>query len=254
MADPDSITIPEIAERYNALLAEAIDLHFLVRDAGLQRTKTDDLEVFRLLVKRVKEQAIERGVEDDANLLFLFQCVVNSFKSALLMWIELKGGRPDVAWNLLMDAQDYASVALRVPVRGVAWGIDRHAERLAEIERVAFPGWPLFLSPGIIEDGGECSICRRRYAECDEHVEGLVYAGRLCDRVNRKMIEGNHVALVETPRDRRCIIRYVSTEDGRKRDYITGKILYEAFDRREGDENHMVLDAVILTQKRLDLD
>lgn len=254
MPDSDLVTIPELAERYNALLAEAINLHFLVRDAGLQRAKADELEEFRLLLKRVKEQAIERSEEDVANLLFLFQCVVNSFKSALLMWIELKDGRPDAAWNLLMDAQDYASVALRVPVRGHAWGIDRHAERLAEIERVVFPGWPVFLSPGIIEDGGECSICGSRYAECDEHVEGLVYAGRLCDRVNRMMIEGNHVALVQAPRDRRCIIRHVSTDDGRKRDYITGRILDDKFDRHECDEHHLVLDAVILNQKRLDLD
>lgn len=253
MSNSDSVTIPELAERYNALLAEAIDLNFLVRDADLQRQKADDLEAFRLLAKHVKEQAIERGVEFDANLMFLFQCVTSSFRCALLMWIELKAGRPEAAWHLLIDAQEYASIALRVPLRG-AWGIDRHAERLAEIERLVFPGWPRFLSPGMVEDGGDCSVCGRKYIDCEEHVEGLVYGGRLCDRVNRKVLEGNHVALVESPRDRHCIIRYVSTDDRRKKDYITGKVLDERFDGHDSGEKHLRADAIILNTKRLDLD
>lgn len=253
MGSPDSVTVPELTERYNALLAEAIDLNYLVRDADLQRSKADDLEAFRMLVRHVKEQAIERGCEVDANRLFLFQCVISSFRCSLLMWIELKAGRPEAAWHLLVDAQEYASIAMRVPLRG-AWGIDRHAERLAEVERLVFPGWPRFLSPGVVEDGGDCSICGRRYMECEEHVEGLVYAGRLCDRVNRTILEGNHVALVESPRDRHCIIRYVSTDDGRKKDYITGRVLEERFDGHEGGEHHLRAEAIILRLKRLDLE
>jgi hypothetical protein len=252
MGAPGSVTVPGLAERYNALLADAIDLNFLVRDADLQQRTADDLEAFRVLVRHVKNQAIERECDADANCLFLFQCVISSFRCALLMWIELKGGRPEAAWHHLVDAQEYASIALRVPLQG-AWGIDRHAERLVEVERVVFPGWPRFLSPGIVEDGGDCSICGRNYAEC-AHVEGLVYAGRLCDRVNRTIIEGNHVALVESPRDRHCIIRYVSTDDGSKKDYITGKVLEERFDGYDGGESHLRAEAIILSLKRLDLE
>jgi hypothetical protein len=51
---PGSVTVSQLAGRYNVLLAEAIDLNVLVRDADLQQRKVDDLEAFRLLVRHAK--------------------------------------------------------------------------------------------------------------------------------------------------------------------------------------------------------
>jgi hypothetical protein len=171
----------------------------------------------------------------------------------LQMWVGIKSSDPADAWCLLVDAQEYANMALRIPVQG-AWGISEYQQHLLKIEDTIFPGWPVYNSPAFIEETGDCSICFRPYSECEDHIEDLIYCGRLCERINRKMIRANHIAIVKFPKDRRCIIRHISNDDGRKKDYITGKVLDEKFEKYSDDEGLMIFSGIIMTSKRLDFD
>lgn len=70
-----------------------------------------------------------------------------------------------------------------------------------------------FNSPGIVESIGNCNICEAEYGKCN-HIEGLLYCGIVCQRINRKIIEVNHSALVKNPKDKRCILlKYLQMMD-----------------------------------------
>ncbi len=81
--------------------------------------------------------------------------------------------------------------------------------------------------------GGKCSICGAYYDKC-EHIDGLIYFGRLCTIIGFESLEADHSSLVDNPRDRRCIINKISTDEGFMRDYITWKITDEPVSQAEG--------------------
>lgn len=249
--ETEMVSTKEIVDAYNLAIKKALPLNFLVHDSSLQQEQCETLEILKNQIKSYKYQAIESNDEEEANLLFHLQCVINSLISVFKMWIELKQQNYDLAWNKLIDAQDYISVALRASNKHR--GINEFSEHLYKIERIVFPQWPYYNSPGIIKKGGECSICGKEYGSC-EHIEDFVYMGRLCRRINQNIVKFDHGSIVESPKDKRCIIRYISTEDGKKQDYITWKILDEKFSHEVNREKYLLFEARILSFNNLDFD
>jgi hypothetical protein len=248
------VSLSEVARRYNELVNRAIKLNYVVRDRQLQNEMVAELGDFRTELASIKEAARAGGQCELANLLFVFQCVINSLSRSLRIWGAIHDGAAADAWGALVDAQEYVAIAQRVSVEGT-YGLENYAQRLADIERVVFPGWPMFVSPGLIEEGsGTCSICSKPYDDCADHVEGIVYCGRLCQRVNRTIISADHTAFVDLPHDKRCIIRYIATEDGRKRDYITWRITDDRFESAGETKDGLIIDVIVLNTQRLDVD
>lgn len=244
--EPKTITIEKITEKYNNIIDKALKFNYLVRDSELQQEQIDILNEFIQEVKYYKAQAIEKQYEYYANMFFHIQCVANSFISILTMWIELKNNNNKNAWNKLIDAQEYLSVAMRV--EGNQFGLDDLMQEFQKIETIVFPGWNLYNSSGFVEQGGKCSICSTEYGQCD-HLEGLIYMGRLCYIYDTIPLFLDHTAFVKNPKDKRCIIEWISTDDGKKRDYITWKILDEEVESENGGKvvggvihNHNILD------------
>jgi hypothetical protein len=128
-------------------------------------------------------------------------------------------------------------------------GLNKLKEFLFHVEDAIFPSLSMYMSSGHTETIGNCSICGLKFLLCD-HIENQIYMGRLCRRVGRKILKLNHVALVENPKDRRCIITQISDMDGSMIDYFTRKIINDRTD--ESDTNSM--KAIILTAHSLDLD
>ncbi len=243
------MTFVDIANKYNSTIDEALKFNYLVRDSELQLEQREKLLLLKDEIKGYKYQAIERKDEFSANTFFHFQCVLNSLASILKMWVELKGQKYKEAWDLLIDAQEYLLVALRI--EGNHYGIEDLQTLYENIEKIIYPGWPLYNSVGYLEKGGECSICGKQYGDC-EHLEGIIYMGRLCRRINAEPITMDHIAMVESPSDKRCIIQWITTEDGRKRDYITWKLTDEKIDNPEG--KGMMLGGVMLNLNMLEFD
>lgn len=102
-----------------------------------------------------------------------------------------------------------------------------------------------------VETIGQCSICRSGFNEC-EHIEGYIYMGRLCRRINRKPIKIDHSAIVENPCDKRCIINSIVDDDGNKIDYMTLKTLEKGIDMN--DENIGSFEAYVMRFSKLDFD
>lgn len=227
----NTITVTDVINEYNSILDESKKLNYFVRATELQSKQAEILEKFKNRIKSYKYQAIEHNDETHANLFFHFQCVLNSYISILKMWVALKDHEFESAWALLIDSQEYVYVALRASENH--FGIDTYLDHLTKIENTIFPGWNVYNSVGAIETAGRCSICGEEYGKCD-HLEDFIYMGRLCRRIERRQVEFNHTAMVEHPRDRRCIIKAISTDDGYMRDYLTWRISDKKVEIPEG--------------------
>jgi hypothetical protein len=224
-------TIPQLAEEYSAAVAEAAKFGYLVRASELQQEQIEKLLKLKSRIKGFKYGAIEADNEDAANTLFHLQCGLNAQISFLSMWILLKKSDYFAAWDALIDAEEYVSIAIRAADGGV--GLDDFLTRLRNAEDVVFPGYGIYSSWGAVIRGGQCTICSKPFSEC-EHIEGKVYLGRLCVRVMPEIVKLDHVAAVKEPRDRRCVITELTTDDGWYRDYMTWQKTKKAENRKEG--------------------
>jgi len=251
-----TITIEQLIDDYNEALKSAFKMNYLVRDSVLQEEESNKLLALKKLIKSVKYQVIEHGDEKLANRLFHLQSNLNSVASLLQMWVSLKKQEYALAWSFLIDAHEYLELAIK-STKGdeCHWGLEEYKARLNQIEEVCFPGFPLYNSWGVKTKGGKCSICKAYYGDC-EHIEGLVYAGRLCIISGFEALEADHSSLVKNPRDRRCIINKISSSEGVMRDYITWKLTDEpipAVAEAEGTDP-MYMNGTMFVNKTIEWD
>lgn len=211
-------TIIQLVEEYNAAVAEASKFSYLVRDTKIQQEQINNLTKLKTRIKGFKYGAIEAGCETSANTLFHLQCGLNAQISFLNMWILLKKDDYYSAWDSLIDAEEYISIAMRASDQG--FGLIELLDHLRCAENVIFPGYRIYNSWGAIIKGGLCTVCSEPLSIC-KHIEGKVYWGRLCVRVRPDIVTLDHVALVEEPKDRRCVITELTSDDGWFRDYMT---------------------------------
>ncbi|MCE0459937.1 hypothetical protein [Pseudomonas uvaldensis] len=167
--------------------------------------------------RNYKYQAIQREEETEANVFFLMQCILSSIHSAFLM-IKLHKDEQNLdSWCSLIDAIEYIDIATRVAHKLTINACTHIKQEIAENHAIfiikkrldlfshgLFRPDMIFTSPGIIESIGDCSICGLPFQKCD-HSEGDIVMGRFCQRINRKIIHADHSAIVENPKDRRCI-------------------------------------------------
>lgn len=242
------ITFDEIVARFNESLQNAMAFIIFVRDRELQEEQIALLTTMIDQIRSFKYQAIDRHEESIANTFFGFHNLLNSVKSCIQMTLQLKENKHKEAWGKFVDAQEYLNYAALV--KDKLYGLEDYYQRLIEIEKCYFPHWTVFNSSGVIESVGDCNICRSTYGEC-EHIEGYLYFGIVCMRINRKIIRLDHASIVSKPKDKRCIITKISTKDGFMQDYMTLKILGKN-DKHE-DSNGMNMECILMSTKTLDI-
>ncbi len=247
----DTATVPQLIDEFTAAIKTAYKFEFLVRDSDLQQEQVEILTILKNRIKGFKYEAINAGEERDANILFHLQCVLNAHISILTMWILLKKNDHYGAWDKLIDTSEYISIAMKAGDGGI--GLEEFLSKLQNVEDVIFPGYKVYQSIGAVITGEECSICGKPFYECD-HLDGKVYWGHLCVRINAKTIKGNHIALVENPRDRRCIITEISTKDGWYKDYMTSRKIREIEDGKIPDDAALLCNARFFCNVLLEID
>lgn len=231
-----TMTYDEIIEQYNKIIQRSLKLIYIVRDNNLQKDMINELQTFNSIIRGVKKQSIEMNDERRANSFFHIQCMVNSIISVLKMFLELKRRKYQKAWDLLMDAQEYTSYAMRV--NDNSNGVESIVDHLKKIEEVLFPGFPIYNSMGFIMRGGVCSICGEKLEICP-HIEEKIYMGRVCKRIHIEDAVIDHFAIVENPMDRRCIPVEFEFEPGKVYDYITLKYLRNTSDSEKRTGTYM---------------
>lgn len=238
------ISLNKIREDYDEFIDGCAKFNFYTRSTDIQKEKINECEQYILLLKGYKAQAIDKQDEYTANLLFHFQCMINAMAASLKTWVSMKANAFHEAWCNLVDAQEYIEIALKVADYS---GIRNMQNQLKEMESALFPGWALYNSPGHTETIGKCSICGCSFIQCD-HIENNIYLGRLCQRVDREIIEVHHSALVKNPKDRRCIITKISGDHGKMIDYFT----WEETEEENNDDDGNYMEGVLLSFHNLD--
>ena len=241
------LKLSEIHKTYCRLIDHYSRFNNFTATVSLQDQAIQEIEEQLTGIRDYKRQAVVAKNEDDANQLLHMQCMLNAMRSSLRVWTLLKSGKYFDAWVNLIDAQEYVSEALKTSDYE---GVRKMEEILSQIEGCVFPRQPSYLSSGHVETIGECSICGKKFGLCS-HIEGHVYMGSICRRVNKEITELDHVALVENPKDKRCILTHVSEKDGGMRDTFTQEV--DTYKSSEEDNEARKVKGIFVSLKSLDL-
>lgn len=229
------------------IINEALKYNHFVRDKTLQEEKVQELESYILAIHQNKFEAEQKDApEFFLNRFFHFQCVLNAVKSSLNMWIKLKEGKNYAAWCSLQDAIDYIIYAQKV--ENQMDGISDLYDFFKACEKTLFPNFPFYNSSGLLFKGGVCSICGQTLELC-EHIEDFLYMGKICKRINITDIAVNHIAMVEEPDDKRCIIQEFQSENGQMYDYMT----LLPTDKKPQDSSKKTLSGIVYNTHLLDI-
>jgi hypothetical protein len=224
----------------NEQIVECETYLFITRDSNLQREACEHLELLYAQARALKIQAIAEADEPQANILLGFECVITAVRDEICMWLYLKNGEPEKAWDRLVGAQSAIAAAARSD-RGFAH-LSRKAAHLEAIEQTIFPP-QVFVSSGFIVERQTCSICGEEYGECD-HLAGLPYMGEFCGIVASGLTV-DHSAVVKNPADKRCRITSFRVKNG-VRNRMTWKVEPASQDAEQfDDENTMTTTAIL---------
>jgi hypothetical protein len=228
-------------ELFNASVKGMANLTYIVRDSDLQRSALAELSALAKRVEDWKRQAISEQDNNSANLFLGCECVIEALQAELNMWLQLKEGKPDDAWNSLVTAQKAARDVLRAHGGFSHW--EARAVRLVNIERVVFPE-QIFFSAGLIVRRQQCSICGADYEDCP-HIVGMPYMGEFC-RCILGDIEADHVALVKEPANKQCRVVYFNDEGG-KRNRMTWRVEPKAIaEHVDPDRKGLMVEGILL--------
>lgn len=141
------------------------------------------------------------GSDDVLNDIFILETYVTFFRSYGRLWWKISAGQYSESWGTLQDAND----SLRLIRRFSGFTFTPLVEQLFALESL-YP-YKVFSSCGFVVERFECSICRNDIDsfECS-HRKGELYRGRMAYGIARNILNIDHIALVENPVDKRCVI------------------------------------------------
>ncbi len=217
------MTVGEFVQEFQAAMLKVAPFLWFTRPAEAMIEPQRSADEWADRARAAKEGARVNKQEAVANLMLSLQCFARSISRQFEMFLKLKQGQPDAAWEALIDAQEYIQIALQIDDLP---NYRFHADRLKKFGELLFP-IPLFTSCGIVYRAGNCTICEQRFDSC-EHEEGRVYLGRLCREVNRRDVKLNEISLVPEPRDRRCRVGAWEDDEGVYRHWFTWEKIPES--------------------------
>lgn len=191
------------------------------QDKSRQQQVVGQIDEFLDFAEEAKESVRNRYTTTvkSANRILALECVAKCWKGEIQMWIALKQGLYDNAWEHLVKAQRLARAAPRADQLGEKFSMDSRAKRLEAIEAIVFPN-QVFFSPGLTAGIGICTICEERYEDCP-HIKGYPYDGAFCAVRIEEIKEFDHVALVDEPADKMARAM-VAGPEGDERDRMSG--------------------------------
>lgn len=160
-----------------------------------------ELANLRKSAEALKAERVVVQDDESANKLFCYQTIIDTLSNELQMWVALKDNKPDLAWTCLVEAQMAASHALSVHSVALDLNLERHLDRLDELEKRLFPP-QIFSSVGTVIKHSYCSICKADYGDCN-HIKGRVYKGEMCTRVIDD-VELREISIVNEPASKHC--------------------------------------------------
>src|SRR5260370_8903321 len=102
-----------VIEEFSTSVDRAAHLSYMVRDSDLQRAAITELTKLAEKVAGWKRSAISNLDENHANVFLGCECIIEALCAELNMWLLLKDGKADDAWNRLIAAQSATRDAIR---------------------------------------------------------------------------------------------------------------------------------------------
>lgn len=206
-------------EHYTDVITDCEKFAFLPRDIQYQKKSVKKLTELLGESADVREAVILEEDEEAANQILALRCMINAVRYDLKMWIDIKQGEWDKAWNSLVDAQESAKSGRTAHDIALHCNVENYLSKLEYIEKFLFPPQN-FNSPEIIVSRFICSLCNEDYNECN-HIAGQSYWGFFCQRVVDDIATMRASAIVENPKDKKARITEHITEDNMIRNQMT---------------------------------
>ncbi|MGI2107108.1 YecA family protein [Shewanella frigidimarina] len=149
---------------------------------------------------KVKAEALRHK----RNSIFIETSKFHVLNHLSIFWEFVLHGQYYKSWCSLQDALDNLRNVKRFS------GYDSVLVGFLEVQLKAFESvypYQLFSSAGIIFEGCNCSICGEDVDsfECC-HIQGELYDGEIAIGIVQNIKEFDHLALVEHPEDKRCVV------------------------------------------------
>ena len=191
----------EICRKYRPTI-----LYFLAqvdRDIGVETAGS--LDITRDGINEART-ANENGPDEILNDLYVLDRYMDFFERYGLLWKHLASQQFSKSWDTLQGALD----ALRIIRRFSEIDISEFENQLLELEK-SYP-YNVFFSIGAAVESFECSICGQDMDSFDcPHRKRHLYRGHMAYGIARNITNLDHVAMVDKPEDKRCVVKYEDT-------------------------------------------
>jgi hypothetical protein len=167
---------------------------------GLEHSPELDHLISRLTDARELYCEASDEVLDD---IFVLERYVRMFGEYGFLWHQIKCLRFSESWSTLQNVFDL----IRQIKRFSTIDVSVIEYQLYALETL-YP-YDIFLSIGAVVERFDCSICGHNIDsfECS-HRKGELYRGQLAIAIARNIVHLDHVAMVDQPADKRCVISY----------------------------------------------
>ena len=147
------------------------------------------------------KKSIDCKEEHYLNDLYVLNSYLSFFEPYCKTWKLILNQEFKESWNKLQDSIDL----IRVLKKFSRIHLDFFENQLLELEKAYL--YEIFISPGIVVDEFECSICRKDIDSFNcQHRMGELYSGEIASGIAKDIKYIDHAALVSSPVNKRLVI------------------------------------------------
>jgi len=141
------------------------------------------------------------------NDYYLFGVLLSLLKGYAVFWSLVLQEQFSDSWCSLQDVEDRLRILRKFgPIKAIGL-LDGIEEQCCHLEKLYPYKW--FMSTEATYEQLECSICGQDMnSQACPHIQGELYRGVLAVGIVKKVRELHAVALVQNPRDKRCVVKY----------------------------------------------
>lgn len=154
-----------------------------------------------LKLSELKSNSLSESVKND---IFISEQFIKLLLHIAKYWLAIANQNFSNSWVILQDILDYLrSIKKFHEKRNLV--VNFIEKQFIALES-SYP-YRIFCSTGFVVDYYKCSVCGNDIDSFDcAHLKGELYNGEIAYGIANKILHFDHIALVENPLDKRCVI------------------------------------------------
>jgi len=177
-----------------------------LHDQNFEQAKSH-ISIFQNFVEKSESLLNNQHADNIFNEFYLLKVLCSLLISYISFWQKISKSEFSESWVKLQDAQDILRVIFRLSSTSRLPLLEIIEKQCGELEKL-YP-YNVFMSTGMVIKEVECNICGKSINSFDcEHIIGELYRGKMAQGRIKEIKELNHVALVEKPANKRCVVKY----------------------------------------------